>query len=105
MFCNKPKGWGVTLAFGDLPQDLLAREGEIIKVGLGPYFKGKETDCLRAVLPEGLTSPNTPHITLSWDEGSAPVVAGKELNASGLPSPEASETIWVDAQIVVTIFN
>lgn len=72
-----PDRLGVTLAVGQMPDELAAMAGQRILVTPYKFYLNDQAAGLAVRLSRGICPPHAPHITLAWNEGYAPVVAGE----------------------------
>lgn len=72
-----PDRLGVTLAVGKMPDELAAMAGQLILVTPHTFYLNAQAAGLAVRLSRGILPPYAPHITLGWNEGYAPVVAGE----------------------------
>jgi hypothetical protein len=72
-----PDRLGVTLAFGKISDEMAAMAGHLILVTPHSFYLNDQAAGLAVRLSRGICPPYAPHITLGWNEGYAPVVAGE----------------------------
>ena len=90
-YVHQPERLGMTIAYGEMPDDALALVGVIIQVKADRIIYGEKTSFAICGLTESemsaqihnirsqmLIHPEPLHMTLGWAEGAAPAQAGDE---------------------------